>query len=109
MTYQTITEYNATGADGLFSYASSVVPIFTPMLLFSFWIIMALSIFFSQKRQSGVGNFAISSAVASYVTMGLAVVLTLIGGMITPAILFIVFAVTIATTLWLLLEKDSSY
>ena len=48
MTYQTLTEFNATGMDGMLVYVATVVPIFIPLVLFSFFTIITLATYFSQ-------------------------------------------------------------
>jgi len=108
MPYQTINEFGNTseGIQVLFLYVASIVPIFIPLLLFSFFIIMALGSYFAQIRLRGRGNFVASAAVASYITAIIAIFMTLQPGLIDTFTLSVTIIVAILTTFWLFVSKE---
>jgi len=101
-TYQTFVEYNQTGASATLTYVASVVPIFIPVLLFSFFIISLLSSYYFTKRFGGNGNFMGSFAVAGYLTTLVAFSMTLIDGLINTTTVVTCLVVAIVGTLMLL-------
>jgi hypothetical protein len=107
MTYKTLEEFNVTNADDLFSYMNVVWPGFTPILLFSFWIIIVLGSYFASKV-AGKEKIQVSIAVASFLTFLLSMILTLKEGAINISTLVITFTVMIISVAWLLLSKDSN-
>ena len=107
MPYQTIGEFNVTsGTDRIFLYVADVVPIFTPMMMFSIFIITLLGTYFIQRRLSGQANFASSFAVAGYFTLVIAFFLTLLEGMVNALTLSVCVIVAIIGTAWLLLSNE---
>ncbi len=105
MAYQTFSEWNQTGLDQMFVYAAEVVPIFIPLFLFSFFIIITLASYFSSKRLSNDGDLAASFAVAGFSTVILALVLSLIPGLIPTTYVVIVIAVAVLGILFLFFSK----
>jgi len=105
MAYQTLTEFNATGMDGMLVYVSTVVPIFIPLVLFSFFTIITLATYFSQRRLTGRGNFFSSLSVAGFSTTILAFIMTLIPDLINTLTLVVTVSITIVAVIILLLTK----
>jgi uncharacterized membrane protein YiaA len=105
MPYQTFAEWNKTGLDQMFVYASNTVPIFTPLLLVSFFLVALFGSFFSSKRLSGDGDFAASFAVAGFLTFLVSVVMSLIPGLISTRIVVICLLVLIVGVLILFFSE----
>ena len=107
MAWQTLTEYNLTGPEGLFVYPATAWVGFTPLLLFSLFCIVALSTFFIQKRFTGRGDFLGSITAASWFGLVISYVMSLIPGLVgsTPIIIFLIM--TIVSTLILLLNTKT--
>ncbi len=106
MTYETINQANVTGSAGLFVYVADVVPIFTPMLLFSIFMVAMLGSYYSQKRLDGRGSFLTSLAVASYMTTIISYFMMLVPGLINVLTLSITTVVTFISTILLLFFRE---
>ena len=89
----------------MFVYVADVVPIFIPLFLFSFFIIVTLASYFSSKRLSNDGDLAASFAVAGFSTFILALVMSLIPGLIPTTYVVIMLAVLILAVLFLFFSK----
>jgi len=108
MTYETLEQFNKTGADNLLVYVNHTWSGFIPLTLFVFFLIIAMGTFFSMKRTTGRGHLPSSFASASFTTLVLAIAgFTLIDGLIDRVTLTIVFIVTVFSVLWLLLSKEN--
>jgi len=101
-TYQTLQEFNQTGFSGILSYVANTVPIFTPMLLFSFFMVALFGSYFSQKRLLGRENFAASFAVAGYLTAIASYILMLLPNTINSLTVVVCTVVAIIGTIVLL-------
>lgn len=87
-------------------YANQVTGgIFTPLVLFAFFVVICLGSFFSWQRTTGRGDFVVSFAVAGYVTFGLAIILSLADGLINISTIVTVLVIAIVGTIWLYLSK----
>lgn len=86
--------------------SGALVPL---ILLIPIWIGLAFGIYKTQERNTGRGDFSMSSAVASFVVFVLTAILGLnTEGLITTTVGSVVFVVFIATTAWFLFsEKDN--
>lgn len=105
MAFQTFSEWNKTGLDQMFVYAADTVPIFIPLFLFSFFIIITLASYFSSKRLGNDGDLAASFTVAGFTTFILSLVMTLIPGLIPTTYVIIVLAVAVLGVLFLFFSK----
>ncbi len=105
LAFRTFTEWNKTGLDQMFVYASDTVPIFTPMLLFSLFMITMLASYFSSKRLGNDGDFAASFAVAGFITAIVAIVMSIIPGMIDTYVTVITIIVAIIGVMFLYFSK----
>jgi len=105
MAYNTFAEWNKTGLDQMFVYAADVVPLFIPFFLLSFFIIIVLASYFSSKRLSNDGDLAASFAVAGFSTFILALVMSLIPGLIPTTYVVIILAIAILGVLFLFFSK----
>ena len=93
------------GADTLLVYIAREVPIFFPMVLFCFFLVVMLAGYSSQKRTQGFSNLAMWSAVAGWLTSGLAILMTLTSGIINVFTLVITFVISFICTLWFMTSR----
>jgi len=107
MPYQEMSSFNVTGAHGIFTYVADTVPIFFPLTLFALFIIVLLGTYFSQRNSTGRADIFSSLAVAGYFVSLVALIMSLVGGLIQPMVVIICFTVSIITTIILLLNKAS--
>lgn len=106
MVYQEIGNFNQSeGAISLFKYTADIVPAFIPLLLFSFFLITLLGSFFYSKRSIGRGDFYGSFAVASWLTLIISLIFTLIPNMITNTIIVPIIGLTILSTALLIINR----
>lgn len=106
MTYEELGNRNLSeGIPALFRYVSDVEPVFFPLILFAFFIIVSVGSYFAQKETIGRGNFKASLAVAGYLTTGVAYVLSLIPGVIGTFTVMVCFILSVLFTLFLLLPE----
>lgn len=94
------------GLDRIFVYVAGQVPIFIPMVLFSFFMIILLGGFFSQKRTDGKGDFPQWFAIAGYLTAIASLLMLLIDGLINVPTVVVTIAVALGGSIWLLTSKD---
>ena len=111
MTYADITDYNltTTGIDGALCYVRDISPMFFPMLLFAFFLVLAVGSYVAQKKYSLKGNITSSIAVGSFLTLLMAIFMTLSDCLINFYILGIWGAITIVSVILLFMQKEPSY
>jgi len=78
MTWSLVTDYGLTGFDGLLIACANAWAGFTPIMLFSIFIIVLLASYFAGVRMKGNGNFPGAFFVASLFTTIITIFLTLI-------------------------------
>ena len=105
MTYETISEFNQTGIEGIFNYVAEVVPIFFPMVLFAIFVIIMMGTYFSQKRLGGRSNFISSFAVAGIITSIVSFVMSIVGGLVDSFVVVICFVVAIIGVILLIFTE----
>ncbi len=106
--YQTFTEFNQTGMAALFQYPaqlSLVEVIFVPLFLFTMFVIALLTTYFSQVRSKAPADFIASFAAAGYFTVIVALVMSLIDGLINSTTLVVTIAIAVVGTFLLLLSR----
>lgn len=106
MAFTEINSSATTTIADLMVYTGTVFPAFWPMALFGFWVILALGTYFSQQRLRGSGDFIASAAVASFSTLVVTFVLSLIPDLISLYVLGVVLMVAIITG-WVLLSSEN--
>lgn len=106
MTYKTFQQYNQTDLAGLFTYPAEVVPVFAPLLLFALFMIALLGTYYSQKRLTGRGDFFSSFAVAGYFTAVIAIVMSLVDGLINTSVVVTAIVVAVIGTIFLFTGHD---
>ncbi len=109
-TFQTLTQYinetNRTGIDGVLVYVATVEPLFTQLVLFGFFMVGFLGSMFSQWRLRNRSDFIASFFAGAFTTLIVAVLMSLIDGLISLNTLIITVIVTIISLVWLLIAKD---
>ena len=106
MAFQTFQEFNQTDLTGLFVYPASVWSGFIPLVLFSLYIIVLMSTFFTQKRLTGREDFFASMAVAGFFTAIVAIIMGLIDNLIDPLTLTTTVIIAIIGVILLFFTKD---
>ena len=104
--YETLADRNTSeGIHQLFIYVVDIVPIFLPLVLTSFFLIVALGGFFSEQRLNGKSDFSMWFAIAGYVTTGAVLILSLIPNLVDTYIVVVAIVVSIIGTLWLFISR----
>ena len=83
------------------------VPILVPMFLLFIWLVVAIGGSSAQSRRTGISDLPLWSTLASLSTLMMALGLSIIEGMIQLETLVIVVVVTIATGVWLFLDRNN--
>ena len=96
------------GIDAIVVQTVNVVPAFTPLLLLFVFFIVFLGGVSRQKARTGTSDYAMWSTVASLSTMMIALIMTMIEGLIRLDWLSIVIVVTIFSGVWLFLDRRAS-
>lgn len=107
MTYTTFTDANVTDLAGIFTYAADTVPIFPAIILFSLFCVTTIGSFFAMRRDLGTADVAQSFAVGSFVTAVVAIMMSLIGGLISTEVLVLTIALAIGGFIWLALSSNN--
>ena len=102
MTYQTITQANATGLGGILAYVQDIVPVFIPLTLLSFYVVVALASYYIELSRRGVADFSTSVAVAGFATFALSLAMATRDGLINTYVSVIVFVVMVLGVFWML-------
>ena len=92
MSYTTLNEFNQTGIEGLFRYTAEIVPIFFPLVLFAFFIVIMLGTSLLSTRR----NFGESFAIAGFVTFIVSIVMSMISGILPTIAVAVCFVVSIS-------------
>lgn len=108
MVYPEISTINNSGLEGIFVYVNEVTSgLFSSMLLFTLFMIVAMGTYFSAQRTTGDGDFVASFAVAGYITTGAAFIMLLIPGLMTVPTALLALTVSVIGTVWLWFDKRS--
>ena len=106
-TFQTMQDLNQTGINGVLVTASTAVPFLPALILFAMFIILSFGAYFSSVRRTGRSdNFVGSLAVAGFVTVVIAFLMTLIPNFIDTYTLSITIVIEIIFVMWLFLSRD---
>lgn len=104
--YPTLSSANITGTDQILVYVAGNMPIFTPLLLLTVFAVITLSTWYGTKKMSGYGDFFTSAAAGGYITTIIAVLLTLIPGMINLYTLTTCVVISIIMTIFLFFSRE---
>jgi len=94
-----------TGADDIVTETITAVPGFAPLLLVFIFFIVFLGGISRQKGRSGTADYPMWSVTASLSTFLVALIMSLVEGLIRLDILIIVTVITIFSGVWLFLDK----
>lgn len=107
--YELYTLSNSTvGMDNILVDTVSAVPAFTPLLLLFVFFLVFLSGVGKQQAKTGSADYPMWATVASMATFMIALIMTLVEGIIRLEWLVIVVVVTIFSGVWLFLDKRGS-
>jgi hypothetical protein len=99
---------NATTLDEILVQTESSVTAFTPLLLAFVFFVVFLGGVARQKSRTGTSDYATWSVVASLSTFMIALIMTLVEGLINLDWLIAVVVVVIFSGVWLFLDRRSS-
>lgn len=94
-----------TGLDEILVETASTVPSFTPLLLFFVYFVVFLGGVGLQTRRIGTADYPMWSVVASLSTFMIALLMSVIEGLIRLDWLVIIVVVTIFSGVWLFLDR----
>jgi len=106
LTYKTLEDINGTGIQGILQTASDAVPLLPAMILFSLFIVLSFGSMFYNTRKYGSAKMSSTFAVAGFVTMVVAVMMTLIPNFINTATVVTCIIIEIAFVFWLYSSTD---
>lgn len=95
------------GLDQLFIYVQQEVPIFIPMVLLGFFIIILMAGFNSEQRREGSSSFSKWFAIAGFATTLVVFSMSIIDGLITLVHLGIVLTISFIGVLWFLISDNN--
>ncbi|MEX0596939.1 MAG: hypothetical protein WD512_10605 [Candidatus Paceibacterota bacterium] len=80
--------------------------VFVQMLLLAIWCIFAIGLYFQQSKNTGLGDFPMTCAVAGFITFMLATLLRLIDGLVSNFTYGIVIAMAVLGVAWFYFSKE---
>lgn len=97
----------STDPTNLLVYANTITGgIFMPLVLGAFFVILLLGSYFAQIRFTGRGRIDFSLASSSYATFGMAVLMSMKNGLLSPIYIWIVAALAVAATAYLFMSSQ---
>lgn len=97
-----------TGMDDILVETITAVPSLTPMILVFVFFVVFLGGISRQKLRTGTSDYAMWSVVASLATFMIALIMSMVEGIIRLDWLSIVIGVTILSGVWLFLDRRQS-
>lgn len=94
-----------TGADDILVETITAVPALAPLLLAFVFFVVFLGGISRQKARIGTADYPMWSVVASLSTFLVALIMSIVEGLIRLDVLIIVTVITIFSGVWLFLEK----
>ena len=98
-----VTLYNSTlypGYSGLLIYVNTLNTLFIPGMLFMIFMIAFLGSLMYQQKSMNMTNPGGSFAFASFLTLVVCIILSLIPGLVVTTYLLILLALTIVAVIW---------
>ena len=106
MAFETISSRNTSaGIHTLFLYVADIVPIFIPLVLFAIFMITMLATYFSQRRITGRGDFPASFVTGGFLTVIIALVLSMVENLVNTITLSTTIVVVVVGVIWLFISK----
>lgn len=96
---------STSGADQIFTDTVSAMPSFAPLLLLFVWFLVFLGGVIRQNLKHGTGDYPAWATVASIITFVVTLILSITSGVIRLDWLVYVILITIASGIWLFLDR----
>jgi len=96
------------GMDNILIQTITTIPSFTPLLLVFVFFVVFLGGVGRQKTRVGTADYAMWSTVASLSTFIIAMIMSMVEGIIRLDWLIIVVVITIFSGIWLFLDRKQS-
>lgn len=106
MTYSTLENISDLGIREILNFPNLDTPIFYPFFLFMVFFVFSSLVFFREVNREGKGNFISSLAVGGYVTISVAVILSLMDLIQTEILVTTIVATGVFQVLFLLSKRD---
>lgn len=96
MAFKTLEDVNSSdGFAQIFVYVNEVSDgLFSNLLLFSLFVVIAMSSYFASQRMRGRADFKVSLVVAGFVTSGAGLIMLLVDGLVSASSVGIVIVIT---------------
>lgn len=108
MTYPSLSDYNMTGLDTIFFYMNDISGgLFIILLILSTFCVVTFSLYFTQKKLTGIGDFPASLAVGSFITTVFTIFLRLIPNLISDLVFGVTLVVCFLCILIFFFHKES--
>ena len=107
-TFKTLSDVNATNdLTALLVYVNEITnDKAMPTVLGAFWVVCFLGSIFAQMRITGYSRKDFSFAAASFATFGLAVLMSMRNGLLSPQYLLISLGAAILGAVWMYMSSD---
>jgi len=99
---------NATQPDSILVQLQTEVPIFVPMFLAFIWFIIATGGITRSKAKTGTADYPMWCTLASLSTLMVALIMSVISGLINLTWLIVVVVITLLSGVWLFLDRRST-
>lgn len=96
------------GLDEILIETASAVPMLTPFLMFFVYSVTMLIGISLQKNRSGFADYPMWSVVGGMATIMVSLILSVQSGFILLSWLVLAFVITIASAMWLFLDRKQS-
>lgn len=107
MAYPELTDLNTSeGLHTIYIHANSIIPILTPLILFSIFVVAMLGSYFTSIRLRGDAKLSSSFAMAGFFVSVIALFMSFIPGFINLSTLIICFGIGIVGFLWIIFDTD---
>lgn len=99
---------STSGLDQLLIDTTTSIPYLTTFLLVFTWFVVFLGGIGRQKARKGTADYPLWSVVASLSTLIIALIMSIVEGLIRLDVLVIVIVITIFSGVWLFLDRKQS-
>jgi len=96
----------SSGLDQIFVYIAGELPSFIPLVLASIFILIFISGYKAQERKEGRGSFVTWFSISSWIVSIIAVLMTLIQGLITIPTVSICLAISFLSMIFLYIGRE---
>ncbi len=106
MTYSTLQNDSALGLQQILNFPNLDTPLFYPIFLFVIFAVFTSISFFREVSREGKGNLLSSLAVAGYVTIAVAVILSIMDLIQTATLVITLVASLVFQIMFMISKKD---